>query len=242
MTDSTSTPDLSQTPFVKQLASPDRQTRTNALDSLRTYLSGRRSLPQDALLKLHTALFYTMWLTDRPLPQQSLAASLAALPAITHTSNRTAFTAAFWTTMAREWTRIDVLRMEKFLLLTRRYVGAAFGQCADKGWEAGVVEEQMRVLREGPLEPEARGVPNGMRYHVIDVWVDELERAGGLGEKRKGVELEVLLEPLKVLGTESPTKSVRKKCKEALADERLPGNEKEDVVMEEDEGWGGFAE
>jgi hypothetical protein len=44
------------------------------------------------------------------------------------------------------------------------------------------------------------------------------------------------------LGRESPTKSVRKKCKEALADERLPGNEKEDVVMEEDEGWGGFAE
>ncbi|OBT40786.1 hypothetical protein VE00_08944 [Pseudogymnoascus sp. WSF 3629] len=242
MTDSTSTPDLSQTPFVKQLASPDRQTRTNALDSLRTYLSGRRALPQDALLKLHTALFYTMWLTDRPLPQQSLAASLAALPAITHTSNRTAFTAAFWTTMAREWTRIDVLRMEKFLLLTRRYVGAAFAQCADKGWKAEVVEEQMRVLREGPLEPTARDVPNGMRYHVIDVWVDELERAGGLGEERKGVELEVLLEPVAVLGRESPTKSVRKKCKEALADERLPGNEKEDVVMEEDEGWGGFAE
>ncbi|OBT51594.1 hypothetical protein VE04_07136 [Pseudogymnoascus sp. 24MN13] len=175
-----------------------------------------RSFRQDASVKLHTALFYTMWLTDRPLPQQSLAAARAALPAITHTSNRTAFTAAFWTTMAREWTRIDVLRMEKFLLLTRRYVGAAFAQCADKGWTAEVVEEQMRVLREGPLEPEARGVPNGMRYHVID--------------------------PLKALGTESPTKSVRKKCKEALADERLPGNEKEDVVMEEDEGWGGFAE
>ncbi|KAL5346520.1 hypothetical protein ACLOAV_008791 [Pseudogymnoascus australis] len=224
MTDSASTPDLSQTPFVKQLASPDRQTRTNALDSLRTYLSGRRSLPEDALLKLHTALFYTMWLTDRPLPQQSLATSLAALPAITHMSNRTAFTVAFWTTMAREWTRIDVLRMEKFLLLTRRYVGAAFAQCADAKWKAEVVEEQMRVLREGPLEPTARGVPNGMRYHVIDVWVDELERAG------------------EVLAKESPTKSVRRKCKEALADERLPGNEKEDVVMEEDEGWGGFAE
>ncbi|KFY09955.1 hypothetical protein V491_07875 [Pseudogymnoascus sp. VKM F-3775] len=81
-----------------------------------------------------------------------------------------------------------------------------------------------------------------MRYHVIDVWVDELERAGGLAEKRKGVELEVLLKPLEVLAKESPTKSVRKKCKEALADERLPGNEKEDVVMEEDEGWAGFAE
>lgn len=142
--------------------------------------------------------------------------------------------------MEREWTNIDVLRMEKFLLLTRRYVGAQFALCADARWAEEVVGVQLGLLGEVPLEPREPRVPNGMRYHVIDIYIDELERAGGLAEDRKGVELSVLLEPLERMARESPTKSVRVKCKEALADERLPGNEKADVEMVEDEGWGGI--
>lgn len=143
--------------------------------------------------------------------------------------------------MAREWTNIDVLRMEKFLLLVRRYVGAMFGLMETQAWESGVVRELLRVLGEVSLEAGDARLPNGLRYHVIDVYVDELERVGALKDGGEGGPLEELLEPLRKLGKESPTKDVRRKCREALEDERLPGNEK---VVEErevvDGEWGGI--
>jgi len=143
--------------------------------------------------------------------------------------------------MAREWTNIDVLRMEKFLLLVRRYIGAMFALMESQGWEGETVGELLVVLEEVPLEVRDARLPNGLRYHVIDVYVDELERVSALKDGGKGVPLEELLEPLRKLGKESPTKDVRRKCREALEDERLPGNEK--VVQEkkvEDGEWGGI--
>ncbi len=143
--------------------------------------------------------------------------------------------------MAREWTNIDVLRMEKVLLLVRRYVGATFKYLRDKGWEKEVLEEHLGLVEEVPLNVGDVKLPNGMRYHVIDVYVDELERVGALEKDAEGVPLEKLLEPLRTLAKESPTKGVRLKCKEVLKDERLPNNEKE-VVQKEvvEEEWGGI--
>lgn len=69
---------------------------------------------------------------DRPLPQQQLCADLAGLiwvfPHEQENAGKvvTAWLRGFWATMAREWTTgIDVLRMEKFLLLVRRVLGAS---------------------------------------------------------------------------------------------------------------------
>lgn len=143
--------------------------------------------------------------------------------------------------MQREWTNIDVLRMEKFLLLTRRYLGATFALLKKGEWEEGLVGDHVELLREIPCNTGDMRVPNGMRYHVIDIYVDELERVGAL-EEGEGVPLEKLLEPLRRLAKESPTKPVRVKSKEALADERLPGNEKVEAPEKKDDEWGGIEE
>jgi ribosomal RNA-processing protein 1 len=143
--------------------------------------------------------------------------------------------------MAREWTNIDVLRMEKFLLLVRRYVGALFALMEESEWERDTMGELLGVLGEVPLEAGDARLPNGLRYHVIDVYVDELERVGALKDGGKGVPLKQLLEPLRKLGKESPTKDVRRKCREALEDERLPGNETSVEEKEVVDGeWGGI--
>lgn len=141
--------------------------------------------------------------------------------------------------MAREWTNIDVLRMEKFLLLTRRYLGATFKILADSAWSEEDIKKHLSLLEEISLNALDLKIPNGMRYHVIDIYIDELERLGALQEG--DAPLETLLEPLRKLVKESPTKAVRMKCKEALEDERLPGNER--PVQDEDladSEWGGI--
>lgn len=107
----------------------DRKTRTGALESLRTFLSAKHissSLSTLDILKLWKGLFYALWMCDRPLPQQALCSDLADLIWILPEPAVVPWLKGFWATMAREWTTgIDVLRMEKFLLLVRRTLGAS---------------------------------------------------------------------------------------------------------------------
>lgn len=118
--------------------SKDRKIRTAALESLRTFLSAKHistALSTLDILKLWKGLFYALWMCDRPLPQQQLCADLAALIWVLPTTGAdedekakvvVSWLRGFWATMAREWTTgIDVLRMEKFLLLVRRVLGAS---------------------------------------------------------------------------------------------------------------------
>ncbi|GAB1318585.1 Nucleolar protein,Nop52-domain-containing protein [Madurella fahalii] len=183
-------------PFIKNLASSDRKIRTSALASLHTFLSARQvasALTPLDVLKLWKGLFYALWMCDRPLPQQALCAELADLIYVLPTSEGghgtateeeaaaaaaaaavvTTWLRGFWATMAREWTGIDVLRMDKFLLLVRRVVGAAFkwmrkedgrqGAGGGKGegkdrWDGKKVDAVLGLLGEWPfaLDDEAR--------------------------------------------------------------------------------------
>jgi ribosomal RNA-processing protein 1 len=251
--------DIQQAPFVKELAangishllikyasfinaSADRPTRDKAVHSLRTFLSGRRELPSLELLKLWKGLFYCMWMSDRARTQQALADSLADLVSVLPQGTVIPFLRAFWQTMQREWTNIDVLRMEKFLLLTRRYLGATFQALERGNWAQALVREHMDLLLEIPCNVEDMRIPNGMRFHVIDIYVDELERVRAL-ESEEDRPVELLLEPLRRLAKDSPTKPVRTKAKDALGDERLPGNEKADEEAPAEEGddtWDGI--
>lgn len=188
-----------------------------------------------------------MWMCDRPIPQQNLARELAGLLA-TSVDRRCAavWLRAFWATMSGQWTDIDALRMEKFLLLVRRVFAAALRWCrTEEGtWEKEAVDEMVAVMGEWPFDAEdLRRVAVGLRLHVLDVWVDELEREGLLAEDtdesaRQFVDrIRKLVEPL-VQG--SPVKSVRARAKESLEDERLPRSPDAVVVDDDNNSWDGF--
>jgi ribosomal RNA-processing protein 1 len=129
------------------------------------------------------------------------------------------------------------------------------------------------IIEEGPLcplnydpdQPKDEGDPNfvpmphgpdGLRYHLIDIWVDELEKVLEFEEegdeetpKRKikgNVPMALILRPLEKLRTESPYKPVRTRAAEALDDDRLVewgvrtrASEEDDS---EEEEWGGFGD
>ncbi|TKA67102.1 hypothetical protein B0A55_09627 [Friedmanniomyces simplex] len=218
-------------PFIKQLASSDRKLRTSALASLRQYLSSHHSAPlsQLDLLKLWKALFYCLYMQDKPLHQQRLAQDLADLTDVLllKSGKNTeedggmllGWFEAFWLTMAREWSGIDGLRMDKYLYLVRCYIRKGFEVCAaQQGWGSeGFLDSYLGVLRRGPLSPRDAKVPDGLRYHVLDIYVDELEKA----DAQHAAPIEVVLEPVRLLGRETVSKAVRKRVKEALEDERL---------------------
>jgi len=194
-----------------------------------------------------------MWMSDKPRTQQELARNLAGLAEVLPEDAFLGFMQAFWETMKREWVGIDVLRMDKFLYLVRQYLRAGWEYLARRSWERNqLLESYLDLLAKIPLNPKDMKVPDGMRYHVIDIYVDELEK---VDEKREGkMPVELLLRPLQAISQESATNKVRERAKDALDDERLSNwngdetslrqnpvsaiTEKDDV--DEDEEWEGI--
>lgn len=229
----------------------DKKTRDSALQSLRTYLSAQPTIPTLDLLKLHKGLFYCLWMQDKPALQQRLSRDLAGLVSSLQPGVVLPFIRAFFETMAREWGHIEALRLDKYLYLIRQYIDAGFKFLGSNAWEMGLVREWNEVLAHTALETSDMRIPNGLRYHVMDVWVDELERNGGeewAAEKRREV-LDVLVKPVENMAKEGKLKPLREAARECLGDERLRrwrGIEDEVEMVEEDDEeeaeWGGFAD
>ncbi|KAK4244883.1 nucleolar protein,Nop52-domain-containing protein [Corynascus novoguineensis] len=250
-------------PFIKNLASSDRKIRTSAISSLHAFLSARQvasALTPIDVLKLWKGLFYALWMCDRAIPQQNLCNELADLIHILPRETVATWLRGFWATMAREWTGIDVLRMEKFLLLVRRVVGAGFkwmrkgggsaeGKKKGKGdsrsnWDANKVDVIVGLLGEWPLalEEEARieratdsegkdsdisqKIPAGLRLHVLDIWVDEAEKAGLLEDDDTEAKqiTQRISDQIDALEEATTSPAVRVRSKESLADNRLFAN------------------
>ncbi|KAI2472634.1 hypothetical protein F4781DRAFT_316744 [Annulohypoxylon bovei var. microspora] len=263
-------------PFIKHLASSDRKIRTSALGTLRTFLTApttARKLTELDYLKLWKGLFYSVWMCDRPIPQQNLCAELADLLSVLPAPNDDEcavvipFLRAFWATLSREWTAIDVLRMEKYLLLVRRVFGASISWARDgrKGKKAqkrpgARADGILRLLEEWPLEKTGNlaKVPVGLRLHVLDIWVDEVEKLELLAEDGDESSADpsnflARLRRIVEVQSKSTCRPVQVRANDSLADERLPwnkaGSSDEEMVENGDngdnndngqDGWGGF--
>lgn len=92
----------------------------------------------------------------------------------------------------------------------------------------------------GPLSVWDGRVSDGVRYHVLDVWVDGLVGAEGWEEEvRRGV----VMGPVEGLRVDGRTKPVRERAREVVEDERLKqvnAEEAEEEAEEEDGEWGGL--
>lgn len=184
---------------------------------------------------------------DKPALQNRLSTDLATLPSTLQEPLTIPFLRTFWLTIAREWPQIEALRLDKYLFLIRQYVHASFRYLSKNDWaDKEAIREYMTVVEETPLNPTDMKVPNGLRYHVLDVWVDELEKVEGEAWEGKQDVLGIVMEPVEKLAKEGKLKVVRDAAKECLEDERLKawrgevGNEDEGMKDGEEEEWGGI--
>jgi Nucleolar protein,Nop52 len=144
----------------------------------------------------------------------------------------TRWTRAFWETISREWSGIDQWRMNKYLSLVRYVVRETFTilysasrdetEAADY---ASLLNSQEEVLETFPLSARERKVPDGLRLHVLDIWMEELMRAEREDGEKEETEEEKqpsshvakdLMKPIQRLAENSISKSVKKKAKEII--------------------------
>lgn len=243
-------------PPLKDLASSDPALRRSTLQNLLSYLSTfppSSHLTAIQSLQIWTTLFYALYMHDprasSPLSTQTLITTLTTKLLLTTVPKnnprlKLALTTGFWETMSREWSGIDRHRLDKYLLLIRLMLRATFmllhdSACSDATEERAVARDQVEVLRTWPLSTGRGGggggsaggkkVPDGIRYHVLDVWVDELvmvlqddAKTGGEGrEEAKKTLVEMTTGLVQGVAADALTKGVRLRARDVLADSRL---------------------
>ncbi|SCV67775.1 BQ2448_5386 [Microbotryum intermedium] len=129
------------------------------------------------------------WMSDKPLVQQALAQDLANLTVDVRPKAKDAgrverFRAAlaylrgFWEAVVREWSGLDRLRLDKFYLLVRRFVFAAFALLQREAWDPRAIAEYNQLLTGpgGPLHVTDARIPASLAYHLADIYLAEIER------------------------------------------------------------------
>jgi ribosomal RNA-processing protein 1 len=238
----TKAPQTDELPSLKDLASSDARLRRLAFQQISTHISERSTpLTYAQCLQLWRGFFVALYMHDSKsmISVQNFTASLADQFTVfagkdaeneceVRVSQLGMFSEAFWETMAREWSGIDVHRMNKILLLIRLVLRNIFMICvpsAEDGNERSSsirnTDEQSLILERWPLSPRERKVPDGLRYHVLDIWVEELEKArcnanSELHDELKTIE-QKLMEPVEKLAKDGLTKPVRMRAKDTLA-------------------------
>lgn len=121
-------------------------------------------------MKLWKALFYCVWHADKVPVQQALIHSTATLvrSASSRQVQATRFIAAFFKIIQREWMGLDHLRLDKFMTLVRRMVHETL-RCALKADTPAVYTNILHDI--------LNSASNGLRFHIMDVYVDELATA-----------------------------------------------------------------
>lgn len=110
----------------------------------------------------------------------------------------------------------------------------------EQGYKGDLAEQVVGVFAKWCFDAEdEEKVALGLRLHVLDVWVDELEREGAIAAAKEGNEdakafvekVGALVETMK----RCPVKPLRQRAADSYDDERLPWAEKIEEDEEEDE-------
>ncbi|KAL6532827.1 hypothetical protein OROGR_013787 [Orobanche gracilis] len=181
------------TGLIKHLASCNTTVRSQALRLLQSWLvSQTQKLSDSDIRKMWKGLFYCLWHADKAPNQLALINRLTSLFLSLQPSLALGFFRGFLVTLRREWSGIDRLRLDKFYLLIRCFMRTLFELMRLRKWDMGVLVEYFGVLESDGFLAEDKLQGNGVNYHVVSVFLDEL-KVVGFPVKKEAVD--VILRP-----------------------------------------------
>ncbi|KAK7294345.1 hypothetical protein RJT34_17234 [Clitoria ternatea] len=116
--------------------------------------------------------------------------------------------------MCHEWTGIDVLRLDKFYLLIRRFISKGFSLLKKNSWDLELVKNLIYVLDDETFYAEDKLQGNKVSYHVATIFLEE--RRPFLPFKLQVIE--VLLKPFITAIGKFPDKVLLSKIKSGVLD------------------------
>merc|ERR1719285_1413147 len=130
-------------------------------------------------MRIWKGLFYCYWQSDKPLIQEELAESMSSMIEYFASEESTLlFVKTFLVTMGREWFGIDHWRMNKYMMLIRRFVRQIFKYNKKFDWRIELAEKICQLFTENLLLCEISKTSLGLQMHTTDVFMEELAKVG----------------------------------------------------------------
>lgn len=171
--------------FAKILAGNDKKLRDRGVKRLRKWLSARSnsecSLEYDDYMRLWKGLYYCMWMADKPLVQEELAETISCLVhSLNLPDHAIKFIETFFRTMSLEWPGIDQHRLEKFLMLVRRFLRQSLVFLDRQNWDLQVTDSLCKTFESTLLPSDANlakcQAPLGLVMHFTEIFLEELAK------------------------------------------------------------------
>lgn len=126
-------------------------------------------------MRVWKGLFYSMWMSDKPLPQENLANKIAALVhSFSNIESSMQFFAMFLKTMAIEWGGIDQWRIDKFMMLVRKVTREVLRILQKNDWNDEAIEVMETRMRQTVLGSD--NVPRGLFMHFTELFFEEVAK------------------------------------------------------------------
>ncbi|XP_068621752.1 ribosomal RNA processing protein 1 homolog [Battus philenor] len=174
--------------FARLLSANEKKTRDRVLKALKKWLLNcfekGYEFKEDDFIRVWKGLFYAVWMSDKPLIQEELCESIAGILDLfpkDQIKSAMLMTKAGLKMLATEWYGIDQHRMDKFLMLVRRYMRGSFRCLLRCNWslESCNLYTKMLSSADGILAlktPSYARNALSMILHFIDCFLEELAK------------------------------------------------------------------
>ncbi|CDR96802.1 nucleolar protein,Nop52 family protein, putative [Babesia bigemina] len=158
------------------LASCEEATRQRALRSLgKLFAQATEKVDELLLLKICKALYYMLWMTDKPLKVRRVAVAIVETQSrFTDRANRMHFFSCLFRSMSMEWPLLDKHRLDKMLLFVRVVVASLLEVLNGGGWEQGDMREFARIVLDKQGIFNKRSL--GLAFQFIQVFWEEFRQ------------------------------------------------------------------
>ncbi|XP_028165179.1 ribosomal RNA processing protein 1 homolog [Ostrinia furnacalis] len=173
--------------FARLLSGNEKKTRDRVLKTFKKWLlncfAKGYEFKEDDFIRVWKGLFYAVWMSDKPLVQEELCETIASILDLfppEQIKHALLMTKAGFKVLATEWYGIDQHRMDKFLMLVRRYLRGSLRIIRRAGWGAACKQyADMLTGSDGLLCPRtplyARNA-GSMLMHFVDCFLEELSK------------------------------------------------------------------
>ncbi|CAM6097151.1 unnamed protein product [Calypogeia fissa] len=221
--------------IARKLASSDKGTREKAVALLEHWLTCQQEIPEEELKKIWKGLFYCVWHADKAPVQAELVEKLAGLLEKVEVEPSLSFFKVFLSTMRREWSGIDKLRLDKFYLLLRKFLSHTFKVLDNGGWDKGLVSKFMDALEERAFLARDRFPALGVNFHLTDIFWDEFRKYLPAPDGT----LELLLKPFYSVLATSFDKALLKRVRANIFNPLLDDARSLIIMVEKEQNLGG---
>ncbi|XP_038219940.1 ribosomal RNA processing protein 1 homolog [Zerene cesonia] len=174
--------------FAKLLSGNEKKSRDRVLKTLKKWLLNCFSkdyvFKEDDFIRVWKGLFYAVWMSDKPLVQEDLCESISQILDLfpkEQFDNAIMMTKVGFKVLAMEWYGIDQHRIDKFMMLVRRYLRGSFRCLLRTDWDLDSCKKYADMLssEDGLLALKtpfyARNALS-LILHIIDCYLEELSK------------------------------------------------------------------